>query len=918
MKRLITIAVLASGICAIPAFAILDTNENELSDLWEMTYNNGNLFGSIFTSAGDDDADGWTNAQEAAAGTNPFDASPPDGYLQPLITRIPAVLEDTDSDGTPDSIITPDALILTWPTIVGKQYTLMVSPDLIDWLSVDQASHIGSGLVVEYGIVLPENDKLFWRVKIEDVDTDDDGLTNAEEAKLGLDAYNPESISGLADLWVAENFTSELIGGGVAAVASDPDGDGLTNIQEQFLQTNPNVSDNPGILQEAIRNGDFSIPSIDSVGKNLNQNGSEPDWNYWEDLSEPDGQQSWKAAIGNNIEYQRFADSSNQFCELKAEPAGNDGIKQMIGTRKGVTYMLVFDCSTRDGTEASDNNIIIKVNGSEIGAVEFESPINGAWQKKVFSFQASQVITEITLAPQNPENDQTYGCYVDNVILFPVEVSWKAISGFDNVEDHIDPWTMEKNGERIFPDFKNPDDATIRHKLQLIVKTSAELAGETVYVRSFDVDDSTSSELDVGESPVIDPNGNAGDDNLPDHYITDKNGSFWDEASSSWGGNTSSGIIDENGETTFDFRVGMQPGNNYRVVASVDDESMYEGVQTSNADAPKYLGCNSEVQAGAPSSPLLTVWRRLWVENDSMSEVNETDKTKTNANFFPVTAELVVPDFDSSIPDPGQVVVTEAILNGSTFYENGFFRPDSGGVWKVKKTRFLNTQSHIVTFGVPTNVVGAAKLFDDDGRGLISPQLPRLDLVNDQMKEAFRPSFIEITDAVNYNPSKLIAFKPNEDAYPSNTILDDARDLTDTPSLWVCTLVAAYQAAEECDLDPNGNDESNRLGETNGFNGNDEFSVVYVEACREGYWSSFLSENQQTLENNQIRLEKFISAVSSHEMGHHPGTQTEEEDHAEKELMSKSMEEVSSVYPENSNFSPITVLRFRKAKRWAD
>ena len=418
---------------------------------------------------------------------------------------------------------------------------------------------------------------------------------------------------------------------------------------------------------------------------------------------------------------------------------------------------------------------------------------------------------------------------------------------------------------------------------------------------------------------VIDANGKAGGDNLTDHYSTDKNGHFWDNTSSTWGGNTSSEVIDANGEATFDFRVGMQPGNNYRVVASVIDEIMYAGVQTTDPAEPKYLGPEIAQDGGAAASPLLTVWRRLWVENDSMLAVNETDSTKPNANFFPVTVEVVVPEsILTSIPDPGQVVVTEAIPNGTTYYENGFFRPDSGGVWKVKQTRVLGSQSHIITYGVPSGVVGSAKLFDDDGRGLVSPQLPRLDLVDDQMKSRFRSSFIEVKDATSYNPNKLIAFKANEDAFPTNTILDDARDLTDTPSLWVCTLVAAYQGSEDVDLDPNGIDETSRLGETSGFNGNDQFSVVYVETCRETYWSVFLSEDAQKLQNNRIRLGKFIVAASCHEIGHHPGTQSEEQDHDENKLMSKSMVDVSATSPESSIFSPKTILRFRKAKRWAD
>ncbi len=51
--------------------AIVDTNDNGLSDIWEKQYNENELFTETFDPDADPDADGWTNAEEAAAGTNP-------------------------------------------------------------------------------------------------------------------------------------------------------------------------------------------------------------------------------------------------------------------------------------------------------------------------------------------------------------------------------------------------------------------------------------------------------------------------------------------------------------------------------------------------------------------------------------------------------------------------------------------------------------------------------------------------------------------------------------------------------------------------------------------------------------------------------------------------------------------------------
>lgn len=417
-----------------------------------------------------------------------------------------------------------------------------------------------------------------------------------------------------------------------------------------------------------------------------------------------------------------------------------------------------------------------------------------------------------------------------------------------------------------------------------------------------------------GTNPIIDTNRKSGNDNLPDLNQTAQTGQF--RNGSGWGGNTSSKVFDSSGLAAFEFKVGMQPGSNYRTILSVGGNQDFAGVQVSNVDQPGYLGSDNSQTDSIIASEALTVWRRLWVENDSMKAVNDTGGA--GANFFPVTINYVVEDSLAPIPNAGAVFVSEQIPNSQDQYENGFFRPASGGEWKVYGHRRLPNDSHIITWGVPAGISGEAKLFDDDGRGLIVPQLPRLDLVDEQMKAYFRPAFIQITDAAAYNPAKLLNFKPNEDVFPTGTTLNDTRDLIDVPSLWVCTIIAAYQGPEDNDLDPEGGDETERYGETGGFDGNDQFAAIFVETCREAYRDGINSPNNQLAVTRRLQLDRFIIAVASHEMGHFPGVQDPEEDHAEGKLMSAGLSGVSLSTPESSTFHPKTILRFRKSKRWAD
>ncbi len=196
MKQLLLAALSVLGLASV-ASAVEDTNDNGLSDVWERHFNFGNLFPGTFDPQADSDGDGWSNAQEAAAGTNPFDANPPNGIIRPKIVQVPAVLGASDENGIP-VVITPEAVTVTWPTIVGKKYILLFSPDLTEesWIPVGDP-FVGSGNIVTYGFEVNGSDKRFWRVAADDTDTDSDGLTDAEEYLLNVD----DDHDGVPDEW---------------------------------------------------------------------------------------------------------------------------------------------------------------------------------------------------------------------------------------------------------------------------------------------------------------------------------------------------------------------------------------------------------------------------------------------------------------------------------------------------------------------------------------------------------------------------------------------------------------------------------------------------------------------------------------------------------------------------------------------
>jgi hypothetical protein len=233
---------------------MVDENHNDVSDVWEKTYNNDQLF-TTYDPVADPDGDGWTNAQEAIAGTDPFHANPPNEYPLPDITHVPAVY-GTDENGAP-VLQTPDGFLIHWNAEIGKQYTLLGSADLSpgSWFPVDDPItalnpeiQIGLTPTQPGGGLYPA---LFFRAAVNDVDSDGDGFTDYEEGLLHTDpAVADSDADGLPDAWEIhygldphDNGTGDPNNG----PDGDLDGDGFTNLQELLGASSPSDPTNTPI-----------------------------------------------------------------------------------------------------------------------------------------------------------------------------------------------------------------------------------------------------------------------------------------------------------------------------------------------------------------------------------------------------------------------------------------------------------------------------------------------------------------------------------------------------------------------------------------------------------------------------------------------------------------------------------------------
>lgn len=149
--------------------ADLDLDDNGLDDVWEERYQASGL-----VAHEDNDHDGEANAAESRAGTDPLDRH----------SRL----------GTPATSFSATGVTLTFPSQDGKRYRLLggPTPDASTFSELSAAAGDGADLAISLD-PRPEGVN-FFRVTVEDVDSDGDGLWDWAEKQLdGFDPAVPNS-----------------------------------------------------------------------------------------------------------------------------------------------------------------------------------------------------------------------------------------------------------------------------------------------------------------------------------------------------------------------------------------------------------------------------------------------------------------------------------------------------------------------------------------------------------------------------------------------------------------------------------------------------------------------------------------------------------------------------------------------------
>jgi len=384
-------------------------------------------------------------------------------------------------------------------------------------------------------------------------------------------------------------------------------------------------------------------------------------------------------------------------------------------------------------------------------------------------------------------------------------------------------------GKRIFVGKRTPTDTLAHERRRVLVRAqlSEPLANVRVTFKFFDVDDPTTND------PELDPNGSAGGDNRGSGAILSNPFADTDEA----------------GQATNYLVVTQQPGDNFRVAAmarAVGGTSTFlDGVSVSGTNLVNGSVIDetyTQASAAAITTPLLTVWRRLHIERDTMGKVIGNSASGTITDVAPSgggSALKVSPSVETGRFERGRIEL-QSPANPALRFSYAVVKNTATEV--VTETPVLSQMTGWVFTLVDDddfNANDGALPDGDEGETLPFPDMSLLADSDDPARNRLAPAFVRpIYDLIGEGYAPFVA----NTAPPTIPLLfatnlgslfafDNQGSEVD-PDFWTIYALNAYQDLRERDLDPlkniKGIEESLVGGRVDEVNG--KGFAVYAEA----------------------------------------------------------------------------------------
>ncbi len=466
---------------------------------------------------------------------------------------------------------------------------------------------------------------------------------------------------------------------------------------------------------------------------------------------------------------------------------------------------------------------------------------------------------------------------------------------------NLDLGTCDNNGGRsIFPGKTSPQDQNpqLRNQVDLVATITPPISGVPVYFQVWDVDD-----------PFDQIHGPGGANDVPNVNLIDNDTSGPDNRPVGEAPQTFSVPTGADGKARVTLTVSMQPGNNYRAAAScIEDVFGGTGAQVDQTDADAkqsdHSGDWSGYEVPAVWSKMLTVWRKLHVEVDSMGTVSGNSATGT---IVSVTTEPSAPEVQFEITDlPDDFEDEDHFhLGQASIAGFGVFRT----VASIKGILF----DDYVTIANPgavdfTGAVGANyTLEDDDIGGVLGfpappvnfPILPDTGL----MDTVYARAYLVVDRLTSPDVSQTnLAFSRNllteGEAY---AFIEGSKNIDSSAAYWVVHVVSACQGYSNRDGDHDREEEVSGLlyGLTKSGFFSRGGSLVFLESCRD-------------MGRTEPTIGELVRFTVAHEVGHQ--FELEHEDGTEDSpgsgtyLMNTSPHEV---FPDNLWFSANSLNKIR-------
>lgn len=270
---------------------------------------------------------------------------------------------------------------------------------------------------------------------------------------------------------------------------------------------------------------------------------------------------------------------------------------------------------------------------------------------------------------------------------------------WQHINSTVDVNPNTGGGERIFPDRELLTSPIAQRTVRVRATVNPAHAGIKVFFRAFDMDDPTT------DAAPVDTTGAAGGDNIGVPHQGSLNHAF--------------ALTNATGEATAILTVSRHPGDNYKVAASCTPG--YLGGVTANA-----LNLQDGTGAALPTANgrdtnMLTVWRRLHVERDSMvavptvttgpqRNIETGDITSITAAGGAATQINVTTNLDDQSPRLDGAGTTYGVGNGR--FEHGQITIGSGAAAVTLGGITGNGQHYLENtagFALPANVTQAAQ-----------------------------------------------------------------------------------------------------------------------------------------------------------------------------------------------------------------